>query len=166
MLSGFEISNPMLVEIGRLNGLKTLEMHSTSGELNEIGRLTNVTTLVLDCDVGKSTVRHLAQLSTLRRLEINLGFDASEDTLAQLGRLTNLTSLRINGGSTRELGCAGLQTLRNLASLNLGYLWVNDADLAALSRLEHLTQLDLRVLRLRTPECGILKTCPSWSTCV
>jgi internalin A len=143
VLSGFEVSDPMLVELG-LNGLKTVEMHSTSGELNEIGRLTNVTTLVLNCDVGKSTIRQLAKLSALRGLEINLGFHASEDTLAQLGQLTNLTSLRVNGGFPGDLRWAGLQTLRNLTSLNLGNLWINDADLAALSRLEHLTQLDLR----------------------
>jgi internalin A len=142
-LSATEVSDAMLVELGRIDTLKHLEFRIPQRGLAELGRLQSVTSLDLSGDITESVARQLRQLSQLTQLDAQLGSETSAGTLRQLSALPHLASFRLTADLEEEFKAKYLQGLTNVTSLSL-LSEVNDDDLAAFSKLENLTQLDLR----------------------
>jgi internalin A len=70
--------------------------------------------------------------------------NATNATLAAVGRLTRLERLVLIGTSADDAGLAHLKGLAKLSSLNLGFTQVTDAGLAHLKGLNNLSILTLR----------------------
>ena len=68
----------------------------------------------------------------------------TNDDLKQLGRLPQLESLEVTGGTVDDAGVANLSGLAQLQRLYLNKLNVTDAGLAALEKLVHLKVLSLK----------------------
>jgi internalin A len=68
---------------------------------------------------------------------------ATDAAIVQVGRLSHLKLLKLNGSSLSDAGLAHLKGLTNLSVLDLSDMHVSDAGLAYLNRLTKLSELDL-----------------------
>jgi internalin A len=142
VLSRTEVSDAMLVALGQIDGLKHLEIRLPEGGSQGLERSQGLTSLTLSGDTTESVARQLGQLSKLTQLSVTLGRETSAGAIHRLGRLAHLTSFHLNEDFDESFKVKHLRTLKNLTSLRL-FSVVNDDDLAALSQLENLTQLDI-----------------------
>jgi cytochrome b561 len=104
---------------------------------------------------GRIGTASLAALDTLRRQIRTLALadaEVTDDQLAVIGRMENLSALRLSLNGITDAGAVRLAGLQNLRSLNLYGTRITDDSLADLGRLPRLERL--HVWRTRVTEAG------------
>jgi hypothetical protein len=107
-------------------GLRSVAIHSkvgiTDGALAQLGRLTALETLILDCGQGSETDAGLAKLNNLvklKKLELHLGSSVSDSGLAHLKDCPSLQRLKLHLND--RVSGDSLSTLERLKYLELDY---------------------------------------------
>jgi WD40 repeat protein/serine/threonine protein kinase/Leucine-rich repeat (LRR) protein len=136
-------------QIARLTKLESLTLANT--KLTDIGlrllvqSLSELTNLILDANTaisgeGLADIGKLQQLTTLRLQ----GVKVRDEELAYLESLTELRFLNLSDTKIAGPGLVHLKDLKNLEELGLGTTGVSDVDLEHLSGLKSLKNLELR----------------------
>ncbi|MEX1365121.1 MAG: hypothetical protein AB1Z98_18475 [Nannocystaceae bacterium] len=99
------------------------------------------TLIVLDRDIGAEGFSHLAMLSKLRHLELSGTIE--DPSMAGLGALVGLQTLRLAHPQLDDRAAPQLQALKKLEVLDLGGTSISDEGLAALTELTSLQTLRL-----------------------
>jgi Leucine-rich repeat (LRR) protein len=106
--------------IEQLNGLESLEMlgHGLSeDDLELVGRLTNLKTLIIDgvSETSSKFIKRLSNLTTLSVNSSNIG-----DGIQSIAKLTKLRSLSIRKNNLRDENVWWISKLQNLTHLDIG----------------------------------------------
>ena len=153
--------NNALVGISALKNLETLELRSRLGSgvsLEHLIGLTKLRKLNLYRNwIHDNELAILTNIQSLRALSLTMCNDLTDQALTHVAALKNLEELYL--GVTRMVTSAGLahicspNGLTKLKSLSLQRNMSSDADLAPLSHLNRLEQLNLANCKNLTPAC-------------
>ena len=141
-------SDGELAQIGRLTGLRELNLSLTSvsdAGLAHLKRLTGLTWMQLDLQESAVTdagLAHIRKVPGIQQLDLT-GTMVSDAGLAQLRGLTGLQDLILNGTKVTGAGMTHLSGLTGLRCLSLRDSAVNDTGLKHLEGLVGLKELDL-----------------------
>jgi WD40 repeat protein/thiol-disulfide isomerase/thioredoxin len=135
-------------------------------DLNRLGGLAHLQSLVLDQPITDAGLAQLQNLPKLTSLELGPATKVTDAGLAQLQKnLPSLQSLSLNGSKISDAGLAHLQGLPKLNSLGLGPATkVTDAGLAQLEKLPSLRFLNLSSSKITGAGLAKLKKLPKLST--
>ena len=120
------------------------EVFSTCLPLLQDASLPNIT----DAHISHLCDKHLDAMGNLRALSLSES-DVSDDGVAQVCKLTKLTSLDLSGTAAKDMGCVA--QLQSLTELNLSGTSVQ--NLNPLASLSHLRELDISNTRVTDVSC-------------
>lgn len=127
------------------DGIRRLELRETqiTGEgLESLGELAHLEALVLlDRDIGEPGFTHLSGLAKLKLLE--LSGPVEDPSLAGLGLLIGLETLRLSHPELDDRAAPQLERLTGLRWLDLGGTRISDVGLPAMAALTQLRTLHL-----------------------
>lgn len=138
-------SGAEMVELSRFPNLFSLTTDRTEDEhMPHIANLTSLKSLDLGTHAGVSNagLAYLSELKNLRALNL-LGTSVTDDGLAHLARLTGLCVLWLAKTKITGAGLAHLAGLKSLRMLGLSGTAISDADLFHLKTLSNLEYLAL-----------------------
>lgn len=127
-----QVAAPCLRHLAELTTLERLELSGGGG-----------TDAVTDAGMV-----HLAELKSLRYLDLSHNRALTDEGLAQLAGLTGLEELVLKATHVTDSGLAYLRGLTALRKLNLSFTEVSDAGLVHLAGLTHLHELGLACQRV------------------
>ncbi len=134
-----------LRSLRRSHGIRRLELRETEitgAGLESLAELASLEQLVLlDRDIGEEGFTHLANLSKLALLELSGPID--DPSMAGLGLLTSLETLRLSHPQLDDRAAAQLRLLTRLRWLDLGGTQISDEGLSAITSLSQLRTLHL-----------------------
>jgi hypothetical protein len=144
--AGFEIDDARLSRIGKLTGLKSLNIEETeagAATMAAVGKMTGLVYLNLAATMIKDKdLSSLRNLTQLRNLELNHN-DLSD---AALPNIAGLTNLRCFEGSRCGFSAGGMKNfaaLKNLRYLNLNSNKIGDAGIASIPAQNVLDLVDI-----------------------
>ncbi len=109
-------------------------------------------------DPTDAAIAQIGRLSRLEKLHLSLdNTQVSDDALAHLSGLPNLSVLSLSGTHITDSGLAHLHNLTNLSTLDLRKTGITDAGLAHLTGLTRLSELDLGYTRVTDAGLAQLK---------
>ncbi|MFO0970372.1 MAG: hypothetical protein U0793_32890 [Gemmataceae bacterium] len=121
----------------RVLGISDADLDDAS--LAEIGKLTNLTALYLDCKGSDGSVRKLADLKKLVHLWLNVrGARLTDDCARDIAAFAELKDLVVANSAITDAGVKELRTIPNLRSLEIGSSGLTDAafkEVAAMKRM-------------------------------
>jgi hypothetical protein len=152
---GYEIQDKEFSRLGRLTGLKLLDLEASeaaSQAMEAVSHLTNLRHLNLsDTMIKDRDTNALAKLGKLESLNINHN-DLSDATFSHIQNSKHLTNLVAKRSGLTRAGVKYLTNLTNLRSLRLASDKIGDAGVQSLPPLDQLTELDIGDCDL-TPAC-------------
>jgi internalin A len=147
-LSRTTITAGMFGELSRLHGLTDLRINNEFepvGDLKGLAKCANLRSLTLSATLpDRSAYREISGLCNLQKLDLRTGGWMLEGALDELGKLTNLVSLRLDGSFQGKFKLTAFEALKNLRSLEFGPA-LDDASFASIAKLSHLEELNLRL---------------------
>src|SRR5262249_34559945 len=118
-------------------GISDAELDDAS--LAEIGKLTSLTALYLDCRGSEAGVRKLADLKKLVHLFLNVrGARLTDDYAVDIAGFAELKDLVVANSTISDVGVQVLRKVPNLRSLEIGSSGLTDAafkEVAAMKRM-------------------------------
>lgn len=135
MLFSEEITDEGIAEITACKNLEALLLDGiqlTSASLEYIATLPKLKTLNISCfEIASTDLAHLSKSKTLSDLDLNC--DLSDDDLAMLAGIPNLTKLFISGDS---LSNAGLNHVAKMVNLDYIDIYAPDITVAGVKKLK------------------------------
>jgi internalin A len=152
-LSQTVITAEMLGELSRFHALTDLRMNFEDqpiGDFKGLGGCANLRSLTLNIPLAdRSVYREISRLGNLQKLDLRSGGWIPRDTLDELGKLTNLFSLRVHGSFEGNFKLTAFEALKNLRSLEFGPA-IDDASLASIGKLSQLEGLNIELAAKET----------------
>jgi internalin A len=149
-LSRTAITAGMFGELSRLHGLTDLRINNEFepvGDLKGLGQCANLRSLTLSGTLAdQNAYREISGLCNLQKLDLQTGGWMLEGALDELGKLTNLVSLRMDGSFQGKFKLTAFEALKNLRSLEFGPA-LDDASFASISKLSQLEELNLQLAK-------------------
>lgn len=151
LLNGQGVTDACASDITKMKSLKALSFQRcpvTDAMLQQIAALPNLEDLTIHhTQVTGEGFRHLLDAAKLRKLWIHFGEQKLADQprahLREIGKLTQIEQLRIEGGSLMSGDLIDLGHLVNLEWLDIASIPVDNDGTAALGRLERLKSLQI-----------------------
>lgn len=146
-ISNSSLSDSELAEIGKLTSLRWLDLsgNEITGDglrhLNHLGKLRLLK--LCFCDIGDGGFNHLASLTELRELDLSGNKEVTGAGLARFGPAQRLTKLSLSCIPLTDQDFGGLESFRDLTSLDVCDTQLSDAGLVHIAKLTHLRSLDI-----------------------
>jgi hypothetical protein len=142
-----------LAALAGMRQLESLWIDDTSGVqgpgLSHLAELDRLTELVIHTETNAG-LPYLARHVRLRKLFLDTE-EVSDETLAQLAKLTWLEELALIGESGSDAGTAQLGSLSKLKTLQVSGPWFTDAGLDPISEMDNLSQFFVSDVTSVTP---------------
>lgn len=126
----------------RVLGISDCELDDDS--FAEIGKLTALDTIFLDCKGPEGCVKKLMNLKKLVHVSINVpGSKPGDDIAADLAKMTELKDLSVGYATISDDGVKALAKLPSLRSLALNSPNITDAGFLAVAKMKRMTAVSL-----------------------
>ena len=155
--------------LAQLPGLRSIEVNLDEAEMRQIGRFRRLESFGLWnwWQVSDDSVAQLCRLSRLKHLRLG-DSQISDQSLTLLARLPNLEVLQFHGTKITDGGLAALAGHPRLKSLEIHgsprtLASISDAGLARLAQLPQLEELNLEFTRITPTGLAVLQKLPRLS---
>ncbi len=141
-----EVTNGGLVHLGKIDGLKWLDVSYTkiSGDIETIEGLSQLRSLdISNSDITDEALKHIVRLSGIRYLDLS-NTNIGDYGLERLDQLSQIEYLNLKNTHVTD---DGLKSIGRLHSLHVLCLWdtaISDAGVECLKTLTELRDLSLR----------------------
>lgn len=151
---GTEITDSELVHVGKLTGLRELDVSCSHigdegvallKDLHDLRKINLSTT-----EITTRGIQSIAQLTTLEELVLD-DTELGDEALAIIASLQRLTTLSLSFTEITNKGLSKLKEMKQLERLRLNSTDIDDDGMVYLSRLINLSELWLRMTKVTYP---------------
>jgi internalin A len=139
-----------LRELSELKTLGVIDIGLDDNSIEEIAKLTELTTLYLDCGASETAVKKLMNLKKLTGLTL-IGPGTTDACAEGLAEFKSMELLSLRNSSITDKGLKHLASIPNLRKLDIDFSQVTDAGLKDLAAVKNLRYVSVRSTKV-TPD--------------